>query len=117
MVASQTHGARAVAAAFPSGTPRRNSERLRQASAFQQSCGNFVVVRSGRTHGSPQPVPLPLLFPEEFGGEPVAGPTSIWTLAGFRSLQGVGKLGEKQHSSVHSLVLINVVTAKLSPVR
>ena len=40
---------------------------------------------------APKPVPLLPLFPEDFGGEPVTGPRSIWALVGFRPLQGVGE--------------------------
>ena len=32
-----------------------------------------------------------VVFPQDFGGDQEAGPTSVWALEGFRSLQGVGE--------------------------
>ena len=41
--------------------------------------------------GQPKLVKMVLVFPEDFGGEQEAGPTSILALEGFHSLQGEGE--------------------------
>ena len=64
---------------------------------------------------TPGPVPLLLNFPEDFGGDSVTGPTSIWALAGSAHFKAWWKPGEKQQTSALSPCRVNVVLWACSP--
>ena len=64
---------------------------------------------------TPGPVPLLLNFPEDFGGDSVTGPTSIWALAGSAHFKAWWKPGEKQQTSALSPGRVNVVLWACSP--